>query len=255
MFDSKFLLFLIFAFSLLLKIFFHSQEPLVSTDGCLYVQLAQAWNESGNYEETIQHNWGNSWLPPLPLFLIKSLMVFGLSAQTAGFCWAFTLGAALAVVAYGIAFEVTQNKKIAVASAFLFALHPAVNEIGTEIQRDIFYLFFVGCSIWLACAAVRRKKWYLWSCAAIPCGAAVLCRYETFELFPLVILILFILTVMKRISWRKALANCAAFFLVCSVTVICLSTAMGTNRFLKESCGKYFITKRNTAFLQWKVEL
>ena len=251
-YSSTLLLFLIFIFSLLLKIFFHSQEPLVSTDGCLYVQLAQAWNESGNYMMAVG---GYGELPPLPLFLIKSLMVFGLSAQTAGFCWAFTLGAALAVVAYGIAFEVTQNKKIAVASAFLFALHPAVNEIGTEIQRDIFYLFFVGCSIWLACAAVRRKKWYLWSCAAIPCGAAVLCRYETFELFPLVILILFILTVMKRISWRKALANSAAFFLVCSVTVICLSTAMGTNRFLKESGGKYFISQWNRVFPQWKVEL
>ncbi len=254
-YSSALLLFLIFIFSLLLKIFFFSLEPLVSTDGCLYVAIIQKWHELGSYEAAIQCFPGTGWLPPLPLFLIKSLMFFGVSATTAGFVWAFVLGAALAVVAFGIAYEITQNKKIAVAAALLFALHPSVNEIGTEIQRDIFYLFFAGCSIWLVCAAIRRKKWFLWAAAAIPGTASALSRFETLELFPLVIFILFLLAVMKRISWRKAAANCTAFFATLIITVLLLSSTMGTNDFLTESCGRYFAGKWNKVFPQWRVKL
>ena len=253
--NSFFILLLIFIFSLLLKIFFFSLEPLVSTDGCLYVAIIQKWHELGSYEAAIQCFPGTGWLPPLPVWLIKSFMVFGVPATTAGFVWAFGLGAALAVVAFGIAYEVTQNKKIAVAAALLFALHPSVNEIGAEIQRDIFYLFFAGCSIWSVCAAIRRKKWFLWAAAAIPCAASALSRFETLELFPLVILILFLLAVMKRISWRKAAANCTAFFATLCIIVLLLSSTMGTNDFLTESCGRYFAGKWNKVFPQWRVKL
>ena len=253
-YSSAFLLILITLFSLLLKWFFWRLEPVVSTDGCLYLFLVREWYETGSYEAMV-HLSNSDVLPPLPLFLIKSLMFFGMSAETAGLCWAFGLGAALSVIAYGIAYEVTQNKKIAVAAALLFALHPSVNEIGTEIQRDIFYLFFAGCSIWSVCAAIRRKKWLLWAAAAIPCAASALSRFETLELFPLVIFILFLLAVMKRISWRKAAANCAAFFATLIITVFLLSSTMGTNDFLTESCGRYFAGKWNKVFPQWRVKL
>lgn len=253
-YSSAFLLILITLFSLLLKWFFWRLEPVVSTDGCLYLFLVREWYETGSYEAMV-HLSNSDVLPPLPLFLIKSSMFFGMSAETAGLCWAFGLGAALSVIAYGIAYEVTQNKKIAVAAALLFALHPSVNEIGTEIQRDIFYLFFAGCSIWFACIAIRRKKWYWWAVAAIPCAASALSRFETMELFPLVIFILFLLAVMKRISWRKAAANCAAFFATLIITVFLLSSTMGTNDFLSESCGRYFAGKWNKVFPQWRVKL
>ncbi|MBQ9776573.1 MAG: glycosyltransferase family 39 protein [Lentisphaeria bacterium] len=246
---------LILLFSLLLKIFFYSLEPLVSTDGCFYVAIIQKWHESGEYDATIQYYRGSDWLPPLPLWLIKSSMFFGISATTAGFAWAFVLGAALSVVAYGIASEITQNKKIAVATAFLTALHPSVNELGAEIQRDIFYLFFVGCSIWLICVASRRKKWFLWAVAAIPCGASVLCRFETFELLPLVICILFLLAVTKRIFWHKAVCYCCSFFAVFVATVIFLSFIAGTNNFFKGSVDLHLLGKWNSIFPQWRVKL
>lgn len=254
-YSSTLLLFLIFIFSLLLKIFFFSLEPLASTDGCLYVFIIQKWHELGSYEAAIQCFPGTGWLPPLPFWLIKSFMIFGVSATTAGFVWVFVLGAALAVVAFGIAYEITQNKKIAVAAALLFALHPSVNEIGSEIQRDIFYLFFVGCTIWFACIAIRRKKWYLWAVAAIPCGASLRCRFETFELLPLVIFVLFLLAIMKRISWRKAMASCVAFFVTLVIAVLLLSAVMGTNNFLKESYCKYFAGKWNKVFPQWRIKI
>lgn len=253
-YSSAFLLILITLFSLLLKWFFWRLEPVVSTDGCLYLFLVREWYETGSYEAMV-HLPNSDVLPPLPLFLIKSLMFFGMSAETAGLCWAFGLGAALSVIAYGIAYEVTQNKKIAVAAALLFALHPSVNELGTEIQRDIFYLFFAGCSIWFACIAIRRKKWYWWVVAAIPCGASLLCRFETFELLPLVIFILFLLAVMKRISWCKAMTSCVAFFVTLVIAVLLLASVMGTNDFLKESYSKYFAGKWNKVFPQWRIKI
>ena len=249
------LLVIIFLFSLLLKWFFWKLEPVVSTDGCLYLFLVREWNDAGSYEAMMHSRPDIGWLPPLPLFLIKSLIFSGMSAETAGLCWAFGLGAALSVIAYGIAYEVTQNKKIAVAAALLFALHPSVNEIGTEIQRDIFYLFFAGCSIWFACIAIRRKKWYWWAVAAIPCGASLLCRFETFELLPLVIFILFLLAVMKRISWCKAMASCVAFFVTLVIAVLLLASITGTNDFLKESYCNYFAGKWNKVFPQWRVRI
>jgi 4-amino-4-deoxy-L-arabinose transferase-like glycosyltransferase len=246
---------LIVLFSFLLKIFFYSLEPVVSTDGCLYLFLVREWYDTGSYEAMVQNMPGAGWLPPLPVFLIKSLMFFGMSEETAGLCGVFSLGAALSVIAYGIAYEVTQNKKIAVAAALLFALHPSVNEIGTEIQRDIFYLFFAGCSIWFACIAIRRKKWYWWAVAAIPCGASLLCRFETFELLPLVIFILLLLAVMKRISWCKAMTSCVAFFVTLVIAVLLLASVMGTNDFLKESYSKYFAGKWNKVFPQWRIKI
>lgn len=239
------LLVFITLFSLLLKFFFWQLEPVISTDGALYVLLVRQWYETGSYEAMVQSIPGTGYLPPLPLFLIKFLMYFGMSAENAGLGWAFVLGAALSVVAYGIAYEVTRNKKIAVASALLFALHPTVNEIGVEIQRDIFYLFCAGCAIWLACIAIRQKRWYLWAISGIPCGVSVLCRFETFELLPLVIFILFLLAVMKRISWRNAIASGTVFFFIFIVTVLLCSSSMSTNSFLRESCGTFFVGKWN----------
>lgn len=182
--------------SLGIKIGAWNLEPVAGRDAALYLHMVQAWYETGIPP--------SGWVPPVLFCLMRGLMALGAGAEMAGLIVNIGLGSLLTVVAWGIAYETTRNKKIALAAACFAALHPAFTALSIEIQRDTPYLFFAGSSLWLAFAALQRKKWHLWCGSGLWLAVACLTRFEAFELIPLYGIAIFFFAFRHRLSWKQA---------------------------------------------------
>ena len=79
------------------------------------------------------------------------------------------------------------------------------------MQRDVPYLCLAGITTWLAVAGIRRKKWYLWAAAGAVAAFSFMTRYETAELFPLVLAALLVCVLTKNIRWENALGYGLSF--------------------------------------------
>ena len=244
----------ILIFSFLLKLHCWHQAPTISRDGCVYIRLARIWYETGSFQGILQESTNLS-PPPLYLYLMKCLMHLGFSAEMAGIGINLLLGTFTPLIAYGITHEVSQDKNIAVCSAFLTAVTPAMNTLSVKVQRDMIYLFFAGIAIWLLLAGVRRMKWGYWFGAGLACGCALLTRFETLEFLLIVPLALFILWLQKFYSRKKAFCYGGIFFLSFAGFMLVLSTLMRTNDSLLSNYERFCQTKFEDLGKQFDPEL
>ena len=228
--------------SFLLKLLCWHMDPIVSRDGSLYIYLSQIWYETGSFQGVIDA-WNGFWLLPFPLYLIKSIMYTGLSAELAGVWLNLILGTFTPLLVYEIAYETVQRKDTAVCSALLAAVNPSMNALSVEVQRDMIYLFFAGLTLWMLAAGVRRKKWYFWVSAGLACTCAALTRFETVELLVIVPLSLLLLYTGKFCSGKKSICYAGLFFLSFSVFLFMLSSLMQTNDYLFRNYMKYYQIK------------
>lgn len=217
-----------------MKLLGNCMESGVGRDAALYLIKVQEWHDSGVAP--------SGWVPPMLYVLIRAVMALGVSAYTAGTLINLGMGACSVFIASGIAFEATANKKIALASAAFAALHPGLNELSIEIQRDVPYLFFSGISVWLAFAAVRRKKWYLWSFAGALLAISFLTRYESAEFFLLFPAAVLCCAISGRISWKQAALSTFSLFAV-SFAVLALFFAVYADGKMINEYRKYYSNK------------
>ena len=212
------LLFLAFIFKLLL----YWLEPSIGRDASLYCHLAQEWNNSGEFN--------HFWLPPLLIFLMKCGAAIGISVPTVGQIINIIAGSLCTLVGYGITSEVTENKKTALVAAALFAVHPGINDLSIEIQRDALYLFLAGTAIWSAVAGLKRKNCLCWIISGIFCALAALTRFETFEFLPIAAGLLLAAAVCRQISWKQACLYVFCFYAFIAVTFCVSIWGMGTTQ-------------------------
>ncbi|MBE6372431.1 MAG: glycosyltransferase family 39 protein [Lentisphaerae bacterium] len=226
--------------SLGLKLLAYKIDPSISRDAALYLHMAKIWNETGQYAGLIKEYHGGTWIPPLLVFLIKVFMQSGLSAETAGLAVNIGLGSLIPLIGYGIVCESIGSRKCALITALLLAVHPGITDLSVEIQRDVPYLFFSGCVAWLALAGLRRKKCSLWCGAGIFLSLSLLTRYETLELFPMMIMILLIFSVAHFLSWKQTLLYGTSLTACFVAGFLILSFLMGTDTtiFLHRIKGK-----------------
>jgi|GEM_PF-1177546 len=217
-------------------------EPVLSRDGELYVRLAQIWHDTGDYQNVLAAR-GDGGPPPLPLYLIKCLMSLGFSGESAGILLNVVLGAFPPLFAYGIAYEITQKKEIAVLSALLMAVNPSMKALAIEAQRDMIYLFFAGGGLWLLAAGVRRQKWEYWLGAGLAFGCGILTRFEAVELLFIVLLILVCLQVQKYQPWKRSLCCGCSLFLGCFGAIFFLSLLMHTQDSLDLTYRQFYLKK------------
>lgn len=233
----------------LLKIAGLFLEPTLSRDGALYVQLIKIWSDSNDFNALLQY-WEGYWIPPFFLYLAKCLMYFGLTAAQAGIGINLVLGTFAPLVGFGIAFEVTRNRIIALCSALLLAMHPALNELSVQVQRDMIFLFLSGSAVWSICAGIRRKKWYFWILGGILLSMSFLTRYETAEFLLLTAVAQTILVCTKYLTVRQyflyGFYMLAAF--LASASLLC--HIMGTDN-VDEIYQTYFEQKAMKAKLQY----
>jgi asparagine N-glycosylation enzyme membrane subunit Stt3 len=182
--------------SLILKWTEHFLDPALGRDASYYCLMAQDWYDNGTINEF-------SWTPPLLTFLMKSGAAVGISVQTTGLALNIIAGVLCTLAGFGIALEITDNKKIALISAALFAVHPGINTISIQIGRDAIYLCLAGFTIWTALAGVKRKSCLLWCISGVCCALSATARFETLEFLPLAGCLLLVAAVSKKLSWKQ----------------------------------------------------
>ena len=230
------LVFLSFIFKLLL----YRLEPSIGRDASLYCHLAQEWNNNGEFNHL--------WIPPLLIFLMKCGTSIGISVQTAGQAVNMIAGSLCTLIGYGITSEVTENKKAALIAAALFAVHPGINNLSIEIQRDALYLFLAGTAMWSALAGLKRKNFLFWIISGIFCALAALTRFETFEFLPIAAGVLFAAAISRQISWKQACLYIFGFYAFTAVTFCVSIWGMGTtqvfNRYSNYFTGKLIFAQK-----------
>lgn len=228
--------------SLCLSLLCWTLESTVSRDGLQYLELAQIWHEQGNFQAVLK-NWPGFWIPPLPIYLIKLLMDCGLSAEVAGVGLNLFVSGFLPVIVYGIAREITRERKIALCSALLMAVNPSMAALAIEVQRDMIYLGFCGLFLLFLVHGIRRQSWFYWGLAGLFFTCSFLTRYETLEFVPLLAFSFFFLLIAKYVSWKKTVLHIAIFLLTLTATLFLLMYTMGVQEHLFQSYRKYYLQK------------
>ena len=219
---------LLFLASIAIKLIALRLEPGLGRDACLYLHMAKIWGETGSYEELLPLLPKIERIPPLLPFLIKSITAAGIPAETAGLFLNIILGSLVPLIGFGIAFETTRNREISLVTALLLAVHPQINDLSTEIQRDAPYLFFSGCAAWLALAGLLRKKILPWCGAGVALAFALLLRYEAAELLLLAAAAAFVFALVRRLSWKQAVSYGAVLVVCTGIAFHSLAILMGT---------------------------
>lgn len=204
---------------LLLRLLTWHMEGTVARDGILYINMVNVWYDAGDYEIVLERFPGYRWVPVFILWIIKTLMKTGISAETVGVGISLVLGSLLPLIAYGIASVTCGKKEIALGAALLAAFHPILIEMSIEVLRETPYLFFAGIMIWSLLGAIKYHKWYLWCIGGVAGALAVMTRYETLELLFLTFGYLFLAPFMKWETRRRAYG----FYLPCFICLFCLT--------------------------------
>ena len=197
--------------SLTLKLTEYFLDPALGRDASYYCRMAQNWHENGTINEF-------SWTPPLLTFLMKSWAAAGISVQTTGLALNIVAGVLCTLAGYGIALEITTNKKAALISAVFCAVHPGINSISIQIGRDAIYLCLAGFAIWTALAGLNRKSCLLWCISGVFCALSATARFETFEFFPLAACLLLVAATSKKLLWKQALFYGLCFYMFTAVS-------------------------------------
>lgn len=165
--------------------------------------MVESWHNNGSYYIMLEKFPIVKWIPFLMIWLMKLLMIFGISGETAGISLAITMGSLMPLISYAIAIVICERKEIALGVALLTALHPNLIEMSIQILREIPYLFFTGIAIWSMLSAIKYHKWWYWGLGGIMLAMAALTRYESLELLLLGLGYLILAPFLKWEKWRN----------------------------------------------------
>lgn len=227
--------------------------PIVQRDGILYLEMMDAWNDAGSYQGMLNVFRWNAWIPPFPLYLMKLFMPIGLSAECSARCSSIACGCLVPAIGYGIAWTLTKRQYVALSAGILFAVHPVFIEFSTQPLRDGFYIFWAGLTLFFLCRGMMEETWYDWCAAGIFAAASFMTRYETLEIFPLVMVFLVSAPVFLCYSWKKAVLHGVLFFGMVLLTLFLLHSLMGTWSFFLDSYWTYYYKKLIALKYIWKI--
>lgn len=211
-------------------------NPVISSDGAGYLEMVKIWQSAGHYDEIPD----SDWIPAFPLFLIKCLADCGISPEVAGVGISMLVGSTLPLLVYLMAQEIQDDKRVSLAAAMLMTFNPSMIELAREVQRDMLYIGLCGWAIFFGLKGLMQKKWWLWIPAGVLGSLAALCRYETFEWIPILIIVFLIFGVKKEISWKMMGQQAAVFVMALTITGIGMIFLMGIQDFVIDSYSKYF---------------
>lgn len=236
---------------LALTLYHRAYEPTLGRDSVNYIGIIQIWHETGSIEGVLEAV-PKFWFPPMSLFLGKVLVDCGIPAESAAVGMNMFFACFLPLIIFGIANEITQNRKIALCSAALLAFNPTVIELAVEAQRDMPYLFFCGLMFFFACCAIRREKWYFWAAAGLCAAFSLLIRYETLELVPVFGCYFLVLLIIQKGKRLKNLLHGSVLLGVCVLSLLLLLWISGTTDYVKKQYRSYYEGKYS--LMQEKLE-
>lgn len=190
-------------------------EPVISRDGCYYIQEARRLL-ADNYD---QKKFGSNTV----LFYISYLAshLFYLKPHVLAIVTNIVLGSLLPLVLFGIAKQMLKDREVALATAFICAVHPTLIKYSIEVQREIIYLFPAALFFLSIVYFWNTKKWYWNIAAAFSATSAMFFRYEGFELF-LIAFIVYFLSFWRAKEKRMRSLFDPSLFLFSTILCTCL---------------------------------
>ena len=225
-----------------LSVYHRICDPTLGRDSVNYIRIIQTWHDTGSIEGVLKAQ-PNFWFPPLSLFLGKLLVDCGIPAESAAVGMNMVFACFLPLIIFGIANEVTENRKIALCSAVLLAFNPVVIDLAVEAQRDMPYLLFCGLLLFFTSCAIRRNRWYYWLAAGGCFSVSFLIRYETLEMIPVFGVYFLLLLIIRKNDRLKQVLHCGIFSITLCAVLFLLLSVSGTTEYVKKQYQTYYEDK------------
>lgn len=212
----------LFVVALTARLFSLILDPLLQRDAASYLLLAERWQETGDYAQTLVG--GVTPVPPLPLFTIVKMMDLGFQSEIGGRSIALFLGAMIPILGYYISYIVFKNSLISAISTLILIFHPNLVSYSIQPLRENFYLLFLGLTSIAFIKGIKYKKIKDWGLCGMILAFAVYSRYEALELLFFCPLVLLILWFKKKLSFKATTRFlCVLFMSFFATSVLLLS--------------------------------
>ncbi len=214
-------------------------RPGITADGQTYLQIAR------NIHLGIGLGWQALWAPPLhsclvalvgwlpgvPDLLIASALVGAL------------MGMFLVVAVWLLAEEVF-GRTVALGASLVAALFPHFHWIFKAPEAESTYTAFLVFSLWLFCAAQRRRSLLLFIFCGVAFSLSYMSRSEGF------LVMIFVIAAALLVQWRsRTQANYVRF--IALLLLAFFITSLPYLVFLKKHYGSWVISPKSTYVLIW----
>ena len=217
------LFFAVFLLALTVRLLKLITDPMLLRDSALYLALAEKWQKTGSYAQTII---GGTIIPPLPLFSIVKATEYGLDSEIAGRSIALFLGAIIPVLGYIISYKLSHRIELSLISALILILHPTLISYSIQPLRENYYLFFLGLVFITLINGIKTKKMKDWGLSGILIAFAAFCRYEALEFILLIPAIAYFVFRTSRNKYNT-IKPVMFFFLAFILTSVSLLSMVG----------------------------
>lgn len=221
-------------------------DPVLLRDSTKYVELAERWFRTGNYESVLIDGVKR---PPLPLFTIKFMIQQGFGSELAGRSLSIFFGTMIPVIGFLLAKEITRSARISFATAFLLIVNPNLIEYSVQPLRENYYMVAFGLALLFLFKAVNTRAYHKWGVySGLATSIAFLCRYEAIELFMVFLIIIGCGFYQKKIG-VFGFIRCSSVFAVSFIlsTVLLIPVINSDYSFLStKHIIKNFFSEENT---------
>lgn len=198
---------------------------LLERDEIVYVEAVERWMTGGfsavYRDETMT-------VPPLLLFLTKSVANTGVDIITAGKLVAVGSGVLFVIPFFFIGRLLWHNRNLAgLLLMTLAATQPYAIRMAALIERDGIYVMLLSYFFWgILYSEIRNRSWG-WGAAGALTALMVLNRQESLELLGIMPFYLFLRVMYDRSFWSLALHRLMLFFGGFAVMLVLASLIMG----------------------------
>lgn len=221
---------LIYATALLVRATKITLDPALERDAGVYLSWVEHWTATGDYFYSFFGRVG--LVPPLSLWLIKTLKLTGFSTEIAGRSISMFLGSLLPVVGFFFAWRICRNIRIALLAALVLILHPNLVEYSCQPLRESCYTFFNCILLFTFMEAVRKTTVFNWAACGVALSLTAYTRFEALEFILFAPLLLAALCWLRKMNWKDAIRSTAVFyFFFCLASVLLLACVEFDSRF------------------------
>jgi len=181
-------------FGFAIRLYLSLTSFCISGDGMSFVWIAMDYG-AGNSAKAV----AGVFAPAYP-FLIAQVHRAIPDWELAGNLVSTLMGTATIPLLYALMLEVFERREIAIGSAALAALHPAMANYSANVRTEAGFVCLMAASLWLTIRGLKRRRVASLGLAGAVAGAGYLYRPEAIG-FPLVIAVFLIVGAWPRRQW------------------------------------------------------
>lgn len=209
--QKEYLIYLILLISIALRVAKLMIDPLLMRDSSKYLIQIDKWVQYNDYKAIIEIN--QDAVPPLPLWIVKELMIFGFNSEITGRAFNIFISSFIPIICMILAYKLFRNYKVSAIALCLSLIHPQIIKFSIQPLRDNLGLLLAGLYLIFIVDAIKTQKREWWIKAGIICAVDVFCRYESVEFIAITTIILVVLHFFERVPAKKCIGLFALFLI------------------------------------------